>query len=426
MGIPRTPSTETVSTEISFGDTGRFIEVPFNVPDGTAEIRVRITVSPHGPGPCVIDVGLCDPVRVRGWSGGARYDLTVGLDRATPGYIQGDIAPGRWAVLLGVYIVGEGGARVSAELTLTPATRRWLQGDLHMHSVHSDGAYTLMEIDAIARSLGLDFAGLTDHNTVSQNTDYPGGSPVTYIPAMEWTTYHGHANLFGVPDPCEDFRVQSAAGAIQLLEEAKRRGARISINHPFDDAGPSCQWGWGYDLPFDWLEVWNGPWRDSNARSLALWQSMLCEGKRVIAVGGSDAHREHPYVRHGFPVNYVCARSRRAEDILSAIQEGRITLSYRPGGPRLELWTEDAKMGGVTRGDSFIVGLAEAEPGDEVVVVSEAGAARRYRVSHAGRFEAAGTHQAKKFLRAELWRFFPEAGRTIPAALSNPVFVQGK
>lgn len=415
----------TISTDVAFSDTGRFIEVPFTVPKDTAEIRIKVTVAPRQTDPCVIDVGLCDPLRVRGWSGGAKYDLTIGLDEATPGYTKGDLVPGRWAVLLGVYVVGESGANVSAEITLAPTGRRWLQGDLHVHTVHSDGAYTLAELDVIARNLGLDFIGLTDHNTVSQNTAYPRESSVTYIPAMELTTYHGHANLFGIADPCDDFRVQSVSDAKRLLQEAKRRGAMVSINHPFDDAGPSCQWKWGYDVHFDWLEVWNGPWRNANARSLGLWQTMLCEGKRIIAVGGSDAHREHPYVRHGYPISYVYARSRSKEDILEAICAGQITLSYCPNGPRLELRTLDALMGGETRTDSFSISLTAAEPGDEVVLVSEAGEVRRYPVSHPGRFATEETLQAGKFLRAELWRYFQEVDQILVAALSNPIFVAG-
>lgn len=209
------------------------------------------------------------------------------------------------------------------------------------------------------------------------------------------------------------------------MQNACSRRRNVAINHPFDDAGPSCQWKWGYDVHFDWLEVWNGPWRNANARSLGLWQTMLCEGKRVIAVGGSDAHREHPYVRHGYPISYVYARSRSKEDILESICAGQITLSYCPNGPRLELRTLDALMGGETRTDSFSITLTAAEPGDEVVLVSEAGEVRRYPVSYSGRFATEETLQAGKFLRAELWRYFQEVDQMLVAALSNPIFVAG-
>lgn len=413
----------TVLTEITQADVGRFVEVPFAVPEGIAQVRVRIVVAPHESGPCTIDVGICDPVRVRGWSGSARYDITVGQDEATPGYAKGDILPGRWAVLLGVYMVGSKGADVTAEITLVSAEKRWLKGDLHVHTVHSDGAYTLAELDRIARDLALDFIGLTDHNTISQNYSYPRETPVVYIPAMEFTTYRGHANLFGIGDPCDDFRAQSATDVASIFAEAKRRGASISINHPFDDAGPSCRWQWGYDHPFDWLEVWNGPWRESNQQSLELWHSMLCAGGRATAVGGSDTHREHPYVRHGYPTTHVYAKSRTVEHILEALHTGRVTMSYCPDGPRLELRAPDAGMGGDSRQRSFDVVLTAAEPGDEVVLFSEMGEVKRYTVLQSGDFAAMGEHEAKKFLRAELWRHFPQVNRQLMAALTNPIFM---
>jgi hypothetical protein len=415
----------TLSANVTSMDMGRFLELPFTVPEGTCEIHAQITVTPNRKETCIIDVGLSDPLQVRGWSGSTKYDLKVGLDDATPGYLKGDIVPGEWAVLLGVYVIGEGGAEINATITLSGPKYRWLQGDLHLHTVHSDGAYTLADLDRIARGVGLDFVALTDHNTVSQNLAQPAESPVTYIPAMELTTYHGHANLFGVPIPCDDFRVQHVEDVRRLLEQAKQRGAAVSINHPYDDAGPSCQWQWGYEVPFDWLEVWNGPWRRSNQESLALWQSMLEQGQRIIAVGGSDTHRSHPTVRHGYPTAYVYAKSRRAEDILEAIHDGHITLSYRPHGPRLEVRSGDAMMGDeIMPSESVSVCLEGAKPGDVVVIINEEGEIMRHAIDEPGSFQVELSHHSKQFIRAELWRHCSAANSMLMAALSNPIFIR--
>ena len=49
-------------------------------------------------------------------------------------------------------------------------------------------------------------------------------------------------------------------------------------------------------LPFDCLEIWNGPMRESNLRAVGLWQSMLVAGKKVPICGGSDYHRDHLFI----------------------------------------------------------------------------------------------------------------------------------
>ena len=150
---------------------------------------------------------------------------------------------------------------------------------------------------------------------------------------------------------------------------------------------------------------------------------MLCAGKRVTGVGGSDAHREHPYVRHGNPTTHVYAKSRTVGHILSAIHEGCVTMSCCPDGPRLELRAPDAIMGGTSRQRSFDIVLTAAEPGDQVVLLSETGEVKRYTVLQSGDFAARGEHEAHKFLRAELWRHFPQVNGQLMAALTNPVFM---
>src|SRR5262249_59801831 len=74
--------------------------------------------------------------------------------------------------------------------------RRWLAGDLHTHTVHSDGALTVSELAALAAGRGLEFLAVTDHNTVSHHAELAAASRrygITLLPGQEATTDGGHA-----------------------------------------------------------------------------------------------------------------------------------------------------------------------------------------------------------------------------------------
>ena len=63
---------------------------------------------------------------------------------------------------------------------------RWWAGDLHTHTVHSDGVLTVAELARLARGNGLDFIAVTDHNTVSHHPELAAASRrygITLIPA---------------------------------------------------------------------------------------------------------------------------------------------------------------------------------------------------------------------------------------------------
>src|SRR5260221_11031337 len=77
---------------------------------------------------------------------------------------------------------------------------RWFAGDLHAHTVHSDGALTVSELAVLAARTGLDFLAITDHNTVSHHPFLEAASRhsgVALIPGQEVTTELGHANEWG-------------------------------------------------------------------------------------------------------------------------------------------------------------------------------------------------------------------------------------
>src|SRR5207245_10928330 len=73
-----------------------------------------------------------------------------------------------------------------------------LKGDLHCHTLHSDGANTVREIVGNAVELGLDFLAVTDHNTDTHHADLDAlaGLPIILIPGEEVTTYWGHAHTW--------------------------------------------------------------------------------------------------------------------------------------------------------------------------------------------------------------------------------------
>src|SRR5690348_4742187 len=78
-----------------------YIEVPFDVPRDTA----RLTISFHYTGKeerTTLDIGIQDPTRFRGWSGGNKSSFTISATDATPSYLPGVVLPGTWKLWIGV------------------------------------------------------------------------------------------------------------------------------------------------------------------------------------------------------------------------------------------------------------------------------------------------------------------------------------
>ena len=67
-------------------------------PDAGSAVALRPAGGRAGPG--VPGAG-----RFRGWSGGARDRFVIGAAEATPGYLPGEIEPGVWRVITGLYQV---------------------------------------------------------------------------------------------------------------------------------------------------------------------------------------------------------------------------------------------------------------------------------------------------------------------------------
>ncbi|MEX0799633.1 MAG: CehA/McbA family metallohydrolase [Dehalococcoidia bacterium] len=456
-----------------------YLYLPVPVPPRTSRLDVRYEYSEpvqaafgQGPGN-TIDIGIFDSRGhefidgdgFRGWSGAARRSFFVGADDATPGYIRGPMFPGDWHVLLGVDRVVPEGVRYDVTVDLTvdadarsgrepegpadparpkPAKRKgksgWYKGDLHCHTVHSDGLNTVEEIVHSAIERGLDFLAVTDHNTTTHHAELARLShlPITLIPGEEITTYWGHANTWGLREWI-DFRCADAEAMRSVQRFVLQKGGLISVNHPKSVGPPWLFEGWsGYTS----MEVWQAPWRFYNWESLERWDDRLRAGERVVAVGGSDVHSIAPKPpRHphglGNPTTYVYAEGGPSEEgILEGIRKGRVFVTDDPRGAQLIL-TADASGDG--RFQSMMGDAVEAPEGRPVTfrVWTNGGMDRKLWIICDGlpldvipldRPEA--THEfslelsGRSYVRAELrgFRGRPERGEVV-WAMTNPIWV---
>jgi hypothetical protein len=363
----------------------RYAHVPFEVPSGLGQMHIRYSYSdqidsdPLIGGGNTLDIGLFDERGIaegspgfRGWSGSNKMEFTIDEVWATPPYRQGKIRAGRWHVLLGPYKVGPRGCDWKVEIWFDPGLRSpwkevaavsrradpdplpeardgWLRGDLHCHTLYSDGDSWPPEMLGSAAEAGLDFLGVTDHNNVAHQLAYgPGGDGLPIVlPGIEVTTYGGHWNAWGT-DRWWEFREPESKAVERTMRAAMASGAVVSICHPKPFGPP---WEYSNDGGFHAIEVWNGPWAQLNAVSLARWDELLRRGVRCAAVGGSDTHylrRRDVAPRHadsiGTPTTWVHVDGRPTVDaILTALREGRSFVSESPRGPQLYLEVDRAR-----------------------------------------------------------------------------------
>lgn len=356
------------------------VRVPFDVPAGIAELEIE---HDDRSSTDILDWGLDDPSGFRGWGGGNSEPIVVNEAAASRSYLAGPIRPGRWHVVIGKAQLTRPSLAYRLRVTLrdratlpaqperrpyvpaAPLARgaRWYAGDLHVHSRESgDARPDLDELGTFARSRGLDFIELSDHNTVSQLdfiTDAQARHPaLLFLPGVEFTTYDGHANGIGATR-WVDHKIGQPGVTIEAAATAFRaQGALFSINHPMFDLGDLCiGCAWSHALPpasIDAVEIATaGAGTLFIDTSLDFWDQILDAGQRAAAVGGSDDHqagqRLGPFgTPVGQPTTYVFASELSADAIVRGIREGRTVVKLLgPDDPMVDLTSGDARIGDV-------------------------------------------------------------------------------
>ena len=389
--------------EITGVDHQTYRPVTFEVPPGVTQLAVAFDYTGR-ENRTVVDLGLLDPVRFRGWSGGNKKSFFVSTEAATASYLPGPLPAGKWTLLLGVpnarpnskatfeaKVWFQRGAAPAPAVLPKAVTPGWYRGDLHMHTAHSDGGCATGEAPRApcpvyrtvlaAQAAGLDFIAVTDHNTTSQaaalaelQPSFPG---LLLMTGREVTTFQGHATIFG-PTAFIDFRLGSkSVPTIDALQRAvKAVGGVFSINHPAVPSGEQCMGcGWtAKDTDYaavQAIEVANG----GNEKALGgfenilsgvpFWEAQLNQGRRIAAIGGSDNHDAS--IAHdkpsaiGRPATVIHAEGLSNDAILAGLRAGRVFVDL--DGTRDRLLDLSATAG--ERG-ALMGGVLAAKPGETV------------------------------------------------------------
>jgi hypothetical protein len=385
---------------IKGADNAAYRDVPFEMPVGVVRMTVEFSYTGRDQ-KTALDLGLRDPVRWRGWSGGDKSRYVVEEADATPSYLPGPLPPGTWNLVVAVpNIRATSTADFTAKVWFDRADAPfpgfltapinpnpgWYRGDLHMHTAHSDGACKsakgvrvpcpVFKTLQAAQARHLDFIAVTDHNTTTHNNSLRELAPyfdnLLLIPGREITTYKGHANVFG-PTDFLDFELGTAhAPTLQaIVDEVRAAHGLISINHPGAPSGEVCM-GCGWlitDVDYskvDAIEAVNGGSLNNSGSpigqysSLPFWEERLNAGIRIPAIGGSDNHNADsaPNIPSavGVPTTVVHASELSQAAILEGIHNGHVFVDI--WGSPAGLLEVDAEANGrhAEMGDALAVG----------------------------------------------------------------------
>lgn len=288
-----------------------------------------------------------------------------------------------------------------------------LKGDLHCHTNFSpDCQVPPDQVIADSIAAGYDFISFTDHNSKYQLRKDYSTPELVVLPGYEMTLSGGHYNVFGI----RDFLVRGSLIREELGEYMaylRGLGAFIQLNHPNDAKYGSK---YGYDFNFELLEVLNGRPTADDYKTIADYQTLLCSGRKIVAIANSDAHKNHS-VRYDF--NWVLSTAKSSEAIMEAIKAGRSFLTTSVSGPVISMNCGDAVMGATVpraAGQTVDIAISGMPEGANVKVYTSAGLLSDSKAED-GSFKASVPASDYKFVRCEVWL------NGVIAALSNPIYI---
>ncbi len=195
-------------------------------------------------------------------------------------------------------------------------------GDLHQHTIFSDGTNSVEELVRADIAAGLSWALLSDHNDNTGISEWLQSARLPYdilagqykmftpIAGVEITTGYGHFQSIGNSAVVEQWDIDLDLGENPLQEveiiakEIVRNGAIAQLNHPYSTGGMgfnNFDGLWDLIDLYSTIEIWNGYFEtcgyippegvlNQNRKSMLKWFELLNDGHILFATGGTDLH----------------------------------------------------------------------------------------------------------------------------------------
>lgn len=232
--------------------------------------------------------------------------------------------------------------------------KKWYPCELHCHTVHSDGDFTVRELTETAKERELCGICLTDHNTTSGWEETEEISFPKVLKGTEWTTFYGHMLVLD----CKrfvDWRDATPDNIDIKISAVKKNGGLVGVAHPFQLGTPICTGGhWDFKVKdwnnVDYMEIFSegSPFLNTtNKKARKLWHSLLSEGYRITPAMGRDWHRAIGNKFISACTYLLCGDNFSDAEMKKAIEKGRTVVS---AGPLFYFTTENGETVGDTVG----------------------------------------------------------------------------
>lgn len=211
--------------------------------------------------------------------------------------------------------------------------RRWTKVQTHIHTLHSDGKDTLLDMAAAASDAGIEVICLTDHNNITGWAEIEAvekKTNINIVRGLELTTFYGHILTIGSNfTKWQDYGINDAE---KIAEQVHDHGGIAGIAHAKTIGDPFCTGcKWTFEpleaIGFDFMEVWHqSEWIQWKLND-DLWMKWLDEGIRICGVYGADWHAVKAAVP---PFNYMNLRcDLNADDaVIETILSGKVVMTY--------------------------------------------------------------------------------------------------
>lgn len=225
-----------------------------------------------------------------------------------------------------------------------------LRGQLHTHSIFSDGKQSPTQVVRAYKKAGYDFVAMTDHN---RYTPDPGVKGILYIPGSEDNRDYKclHLNRIGTKVQSEGDKSPQT-----IASQGRVEGAFVQINHPDWPGSYPEDPCWSDEallemFDYDAVEVWNQSVHPKHNHYEHRIDMLLSHGRRTNMTAVDDCHDvTNPRCMHASV--YVFTGERTVPSIMRNLKSGNFYSSE--GAIITSIKTEGAKVSITTPEDAYI------------------------------------------------------------------------